>query len=65
MRSDGFVLARNFGYDDWVRRAPAIAPSAIPPVNPINTTIATYPPSRRPNVARKRYHATRHTALTG
>ena len=43
------MLARNFGYDDWVRRAPAIEPNAIPPVNPISTTIArpAEPPAER------------------
>ncbi len=38
--SDGFVLAKNAGNDDCVRRAPAIAPIARPPTNPINNTIA-------------------------
>ena len=64
VRSDGSVLARNFGYDDWVRRAPATDANAIPPVSPIRSTIATYPPIRRPNVARNRYHATRQVRLT-
>jgi hypothetical protein len=36
--SDGLVLAKNAGYDYWVRRAPAIEAMAIPPINPTSTT---------------------------
>ena len=45
--SDGFVLARNVGYDDWVRRAPAIAPMARPPTRPMRRTRDRYPGHRR------------------
>ena len=58
---DGWVLARNVGYDDWVRRAPAMEPSAMPPVRPTSTTIARSPPTRRPSVVRNRYATTRIT----
>jgi hypothetical protein len=61
VRSDGFVEARNVGYEDWVLRAPAIVPIASPPTRPTRTTMARYPPHRRPKVARKRYQATRRT----
>jgi len=61
-RSEGFVLRKNAGNDDCVRRAPATAPIANPPISPTNSTIASRPPHRRPNVARNRYHATRKRA---
>jgi hypothetical protein len=41
VRSDAFVLARKAGYDDWVRRAAAIDPMAIPPTNPMRRAMAT------------------------
>src|SRR5438309_7317770 len=63
LRSDALVLARNEGYDDCVRRAPAIEAMAIPPTRPTRSTIARYPPRRRPNVARKRYQTTRRSWL--
>src|SRR5437667_7628781 len=74
LRSEALVLARNDGYDDCVRRAPAIEAMAIPPTRPTRSTMARYPPRRRPNVARKRYQTTRrswpltaahHRALAG
>ncbi len=36
--SDGFVLAKNVGYEDWVRRPAAIEPMAVPPSSPISST---------------------------
>jgi hypothetical protein len=36
--SDGFVLARKVGYEDWVRLPAAIDAMAIPPISPISTT---------------------------
>ena len=36
--SDGLVLARNVGYEDWVRRPAAIDAMAMPPINPISRT---------------------------
>jgi len=56
--SDGLVLARNVGYEDWVRRAAAIDAMAIPPISPISRTKLRYPPQLRPKEARKRYQAT-------
>jgi hypothetical protein len=38
--SDGLVLARKVGYEDWVRRPAAIDAMAIPPTNPIRSTMA-------------------------
>jgi hypothetical protein len=40
VRSDGLVLARKAGYEDWVRLAAATEAMAIPPIIPIKTTIA-------------------------
>jgi hypothetical protein len=34
-RSEGLVPARNVGYEDSVRRAPAIEAMATPPTSPI------------------------------
>jgi hypothetical protein len=39
VRSEGFVLARKVGYDDWVRRPAAIDAMAVPPINPVNRTM--------------------------
>jgi hypothetical protein len=36
--SEGFVLARNVGYDDCVSRAPAIEAMATPPTSPMRAT---------------------------
>jgi hypothetical protein len=33
------VLAKKVANDDWVRRAAAIEPMAVPPVKPISSTI--------------------------
>ena len=38
--SAGLVLARKVGYEDWVRRPAAIDAMAIPPINPIRSTMA-------------------------
>src|ERR1022692_3774489 len=54
VKSDGLVLARKVGYDDWVRRAAAMEPIAIPPLNPMSSTTLRYPLQRRPKVAGKR-----------
>ena len=35
--SDGLVLARNVGYEDWVRRPASIEAMATPPVRPMST----------------------------
>ena len=61
VRSDGFVEARNVGYEDWVLRAPAIVPIASPPTRPTRTTIDRYPDHWREKVARNRYQVTRRT----
>src|ERR1700722_17096296 len=58
VRSDGLVLARKAGYEDWVRLAAATDALAIPPTSPIRSTTARKPPHRRPKVAVKRYQAT-------
>src|ERR1700722_3405297 len=70
VRVEAFVLARKAGYDDWVRRAAAIDPMAIPPSKPTSRTMARYPPPGPPKVAPNRYQATvsmtdsRHSAAS-
>ena len=39
-RSDGLVPARNVGYEDSVRRAPAIDAMATPPTSPMSRAMA-------------------------
>jgi hypothetical protein len=39
-RSDGLVLARKVGYEDWVRRPAATDAMATPPISPTNSTMA-------------------------
>jgi hypothetical protein len=39
-RSEGFVPARNVGYEDSVRRAPAIEAMATPPTSPMRRAMA-------------------------
>jgi hypothetical protein len=38
VRSDGLVLARKVGYEDWVRRAASIDAIAVPPIKPMSRT---------------------------
>jgi hypothetical protein len=40
VRSDGLVLARKVGNDDWVLRAPAMDAMANPPIRPMRRTTA-------------------------
>jgi hypothetical protein len=63
--SDGLVLARKVGYEDWVRLPAAIDAMAIPPISPISSATLRYPPQRRSNVARNRYQVTRRTWFIG
>ena len=35
--SDGLLLARKVGYEDWVRRPAASEAMAMPPINPISS----------------------------
>jgi hypothetical protein len=65
VKSEGFVLAKNAGNDDYVRRAAATAPIAKPPIRPIKSTSVRYPRTRRRNVAQNLNQATRNTPLTG
>jgi hypothetical protein len=39
---DGLVLARNVGYDDWVRRADAIEAMTTPPIKPMRRVSMRY-----------------------
>ena len=55
------MVARNVEYEACVRRAAAIEPIPIPPVNPTNKTIDRQPPQLRRKVATKQYHAIRRT----
>ena len=54
---EGFVLFKNVGYDDCVRRAAATDAMATPPVRPMSRITLRYAPTRRTNVARNRYLA--------
>src|SRR5579871_5492535 len=63
VRSDGLVLARNLGYDDWVRLAAATEPIATPPITPTRSTNPTSPAARRRAVEWSRYQTTRVTRL--
>ena len=36
--SDGLVLARNVGYEDWARRPASTDAMAAPPIRPMSTT---------------------------
>jgi hypothetical protein len=38
LKSDGLVLARNVGYEDWVRRPASIDAMAMPPIRPMSRT---------------------------
>ena len=49
------VVPRYVTYDDWVRRAPAIAPSATPPRNRGARSRRGTRPTACPKVARNRY----------